>query len=249
MCMRARYLVVGLVVVLAVVTGFLIYQGNQTSTAGERHRDGHRRRRRVPPTADPVSPGDHAQHRGCAADAGRPADRPATNVPMTKLESGRQGTAVHHLLLRRRRLAPALERVHGRRRADQLALHRIPVRHLPARRSGQGRRRLHRARATRPARRPSGTAARSRRSSPRSTTSTWPTRKGHEIGTHYNGHFCERQPARRQPVDDRRLEQRARPVLRVHDRLEDSSTATPTPRTCRSRPSEVKGGRTPCLDG
>ena len=28
--MRARYLVIGLVVVLAVVTGVLIYQGNQT---------------------------------------------------------------------------------------------------------------------------------------------------------------------------------------------------------------------------
>ena len=32
--MRARYLVIGLVVVLAAVTGVLIYQGNQTQTAG-----------------------------------------------------------------------------------------------------------------------------------------------------------------------------------------------------------------------
>jgi len=32
--MRGRYLVIGLVVVLAAVTGVLIYQGNQTQTAG-----------------------------------------------------------------------------------------------------------------------------------------------------------------------------------------------------------------------
>ena len=34
--MQARYLVIGLVVVLAAVTGVLIYQGNQTQTASER---------------------------------------------------------------------------------------------------------------------------------------------------------------------------------------------------------------------
>ena len=32
--MRGRYLVIGLVVVLAAVTGVLIYQGNQTQTTG-----------------------------------------------------------------------------------------------------------------------------------------------------------------------------------------------------------------------
>ena len=85
--MRARYLVIGLVVVLAAVTGVLIYQGNQT------------RRRRVQlavTVTQTVHRGRHAhrsvrpRHRRRDRKSRRaPAgDRPPTNVPMTKLAPG-----------------------------------------------------------------------------------------------------------------------------------------------------------------
>ncbi|MET0865277.1 MAG: polysaccharide deacetylase, partial [Nakamurella sp.] len=77
--MRSSYLVTGLVLVLAVVTGVLIYQGNETSTSASS----------MPGTS--VNQGDaYAQDEETTAaevtvSAG---NRPPTNVPMTKLAPG-----------------------------------------------------------------------------------------------------------------------------------------------------------------
>jgi hypothetical protein len=83
--MRARYLVIGLVVVLAAVTGVLIYQGNQTRTAG------------LSPigateTAGGTTSSDPFGRDTAVADptsaVAVSGERPPTNVPMTKLAPG-----------------------------------------------------------------------------------------------------------------------------------------------------------------
>jgi hypothetical protein len=84
--MRGRYLVIGLVVVLAAVTGVLIYQGNQTQTTGSASvvvtqtvagADS--------TTSDPYGRDDAGATETTAVATG---DRPPTNVPMTKLAPG-----------------------------------------------------------------------------------------------------------------------------------------------------------------
>ena len=85
--MRVRYLVTGLVVVLAAVTGVLIYQGNQTQTAGSASVVV---TQTVPAqdaaTSDPYGRDNDGRDR----EPPRPptGDRPPTNVPMTKLAPG-----------------------------------------------------------------------------------------------------------------------------------------------------------------
>jgi hypothetical protein len=75
--MRSRLLVVGVVLILAVVTGVLIYQGNtekatasgtSTTASGDAYTED---------TDEPTIP-----------EVAAPGERPATNVPMTKLEPG-----------------------------------------------------------------------------------------------------------------------------------------------------------------
>src|SRR6478736_3353880 len=86
--MRGRYLVIGLVVVLAAVTGVLIYQGNQTQTAGSATvvvtqtvsgPDS--------TTSDPYGRDNTDAAETTAVSTG---ERPPTNVPMTKLAPGEQ---------------------------------------------------------------------------------------------------------------------------------------------------------------
>jgi len=84
--MRGRYLVIGLVVVLAAVTGVLIYQGNQTQTAGSASVV-------VPQTASGAEATTSDQFGRDNAEATETAaaatgERPPTNVPMTKLAPG-----------------------------------------------------------------------------------------------------------------------------------------------------------------
>jgi hypothetical protein len=76
--MRSRLLVVGLVLVLTVVTGVLIYQGNrETATASSDTSTS---------TSGDVFAGDTDAPTIPVVSA--PSERPATNVPMTKLEPG-----------------------------------------------------------------------------------------------------------------------------------------------------------------
>ncbi len=84
--MRGRYLVIGLVVVLAAVTGVLIYQGNQTQTTGSAS---------VVVTqtvtgADTTTSDPYGRDNAGATETTAVAtgDRPPTNVPMTKLAPG-----------------------------------------------------------------------------------------------------------------------------------------------------------------
>jgi len=75
--MRSRLLVVGVVLVLTVVTGVLIYQGNSdTSTASSG----------TSTTSVDVFAGD--TDAPTIPEVSAPSERPATNVPMTKLEPG-----------------------------------------------------------------------------------------------------------------------------------------------------------------
>ncbi len=84
--MRARYLVTGLVVVLAVVTGVLIYQGNQTDAASSLPLTVTQTSTAAGTPTDPYGR-DTAAATESPVDA--PAgDRPPTNVPMTKLAPG-----------------------------------------------------------------------------------------------------------------------------------------------------------------
>ena len=84
--MQARYLVTGLVVVLAGVTGVLIYQGNQTSTSSSSSIT-------VTETSSAGSSSSDVFGRDAAGSteattAVATGDRPPTNVPMTKLAPG-----------------------------------------------------------------------------------------------------------------------------------------------------------------
>ena len=80
--MRARYLVIGLVVVLAAVTGVLIYQGNQGQTAGSLPLG-------VTSGASTTSEAyAHDESTTGAQTVAPDASRPPTNVPMTKLAPG-----------------------------------------------------------------------------------------------------------------------------------------------------------------
>src|SRR6478735_11595527 len=80
--MRGRYLVIGLVVVLASVTGVLIYQGNQTQSAGSAQAIG---------SGVAVGSTDafaRDESTTGAGDVAPDAQRPPTNVPMTKFAPG-----------------------------------------------------------------------------------------------------------------------------------------------------------------
>jgi hypothetical protein len=83
--MQARYLVTGLVVVLAGVTGVLIYQGNQTSTSSSSPVT-------VTETTSATAPSDvfgrDPEVTTDATAAVETGERPPTNVPMTKLAPG-----------------------------------------------------------------------------------------------------------------------------------------------------------------
>ncbi|MEP6561597.1 MAG: polysaccharide deacetylase [Nakamurella sp.] len=77
--MRSSYLVTGLVLVLAVVTGVLIYQGNQTSTSASP----------MPGSSNSQGNAYSQDEETSAADVTVAAgNRPPTNVPMTKLAPG-----------------------------------------------------------------------------------------------------------------------------------------------------------------
>ena len=86
--MRARYLVIGLVVALAAVTGVLIYQGNQTLTAGNGGPLTVLQTTTVAgaTTSDPY--GRDADTSTGPVTTAQVGERPPTNVPMTKLNPG-----------------------------------------------------------------------------------------------------------------------------------------------------------------
>lgn len=94
--MRARYLLIGLVVVLTVVTGVLIYQGNRTGTTASESPESPvtiTQTTTAAPSDDPeTSPFAEAGPDGSstpAVDTAAPVgDQAASNVPMTKLNPG-----------------------------------------------------------------------------------------------------------------------------------------------------------------
>src|SRR6476661_4233857 len=84
--MRGRYLVIGLVVVLAAVTGVLIYQGNQSQTTGSASVVVTQTVTGAEATPSDTYGRDNADATETTAVA--TGDRPPTNVPMTKLAPG-----------------------------------------------------------------------------------------------------------------------------------------------------------------
>ena len=86
--MQSRYLVTGLVVVLAAVTGVLIYQGNQTQSASTSDVTVTETSSAAgTATSDPYGRDTEAPSES-ATPAASSGDRPATNIPMTKLAPG-----------------------------------------------------------------------------------------------------------------------------------------------------------------
>src|SRR6476646_8887609 len=86
--MQSRYLVTGLVVVLAAVTGVLIYQGNQTQSASTSDVTVTETSSATgTATSDPYGRDTEAPSEN-ATPAASSGDRPATNIPMTKLAPG-----------------------------------------------------------------------------------------------------------------------------------------------------------------
>ncbi len=227
---RAGYLTLAAVLVLAVITGVLVYQGNQPpATAG------------TPTVASTAS--------GTTSAASAAPSRPArpTNVPMTQAQGGREAAAVHHLLLRRRRRSRQVAGVHEGGRADRLPVQRLPHRHLPAdRRQQDG---VHRSRARSPASRRSGSAAPTPRCATRIKDLNAAYAAGHEIGTHYNGHFCsgaEPSVGVWNTADWNNELDQFFGFLKNYKKNNPGAEAADAER-CR-RPS-IKGGRTPCLEG
>jgi len=90
--MRARYLLIGLVVVLTVVTGVLIYQGSRAGTTASESPVTITQTTTAaadPQTSPYTDAGPDGSSTAAATGAAAPTgDRAASNVPMTKLNPG-----------------------------------------------------------------------------------------------------------------------------------------------------------------
>ena len=236
--MKARYLAVSLAVVLAVVTGFLIYQGNQpTPTAGE-----------ATVVVTETVPGDPtASESSSTAEPAPPGERPATNVPMTKLNPGDKapqfiifsfdGAGSHQ---RWNEFMAAAEPTNSRfvgflsgiyllgETAKQAGVYEGPG-HAPGKASiGYG--------------------------GPESEIVTEVNdlntaySKGHEIGTHYNGHFCSDNPPGGHQWTTADWDSELQQFFTFMTDWQELNGYTDVPELIVPTDA-VKGGRTPCLEG
>ncbi len=234
--MRSRLLVVGVVLVLAVVTGILVYQGNsEKATAGggsATTSSGLYVEDTDPPTVS-VAPA--------------PSERPATNVPMTKLEPGDQppqfiifsfdGAGSHQ---RWNEFMAAADESNSRFTGFLSGIYLLgdAARYAGAY-TGPGHK--------------TGAAAIGY-GGPESDIVTEVNdlnlayAKGHEIGTHYNGHFCDDAPPGGNQWTTADWNSELDQFFTFVKDWKELNGYTDAP-DLKVPPEEIKGGRTPCLTG
>ncbi|MGS0685364.1 polysaccharide deacetylase [Nakamurella sp. GG22] len=186
--MRARYLVTGLVVVLAVVTGVLIYQGNQTDAASSSPLT-------VTQTSTAAGTPTDTFGRDTAAATESPVDvpagdRPPTNVPMTKLAPGDKapqfiifsfdGAGSHQ---RWNEFMAAAEPTNSRFTGFLSGIYLLGD---PAKDAG-----VYIGPGHAPGKASIGYGGPEEEIVTEVNDLNLAYSKGHEIGTHYNGHFCD----------------------------------------------------------
>ena len=242
--MRARHLVVGLVVVLAAVTGVLIYQGNQWSTAGSSTVIV-TQTTTVGATPTDIYEADTAE--ATETPVAPTGDRPPTNVPMTKLAPGDKapqfiifsfdGAGSHQ---RWNEFMAVADETNSRFTGFLTGLYLIGE-------SGRG------AGVYTGPGHPTGEASIGY-GDPEDVIITeindlnLAYAKGHEIGTHYNGHFCSNKP----PGG---FQWNAADWENELDQFFTFLTDWKTLNGYADAPDltvpveAIKGGRTPCLEG
>ena len=243
--MRARYLVIGLVVALAVVTGVLVYQGNQTDTASS-----------LPLTVTQTSnaagsPSDpYARDTAGATDspvAAPTGGRPATNVPMKKLAPGEKppqfiifsfdGAGSHQ---RWNEFMAAAETTNSRFTGFLSGIYLLGD---SAKNAG-----AYTGPGHAPGKASIGYGGPESEIVAEVNDLNLAYSKGHEIGTHYNGHFCDDNPPGGNQWNtadwNNELDQF---FTFVKDwRKLDGYTDAPD---LTVPIDSIKGGRTPCLTG
>ncbi len=246
--MRARYLAVGLAVVLAIVTGFLIYQGNQsTSTAGE----GTvvvTQTSTLPPNAESRESSETTPSSSDAQPT--PADtggRPPTNVPMTRLNPGDRapqfiifsfdGAGSHQ---RWNEFMAAAEPTNSRFTGFLSGIYLLGD---PAKDAG-----VYVGPGHAPGRASIGYGGPEDEIVTEVNDLNTAYSKGHEIGTHYNGHFCSDNPPGGNQWTAADWENELDQFFTFMTDWKQLNGYADAP-DLQVPTSEVKGGRTPCLEG
>ncbi len=234
--MRSRLLVVGVVLVLTVVTGVLIYQGNTgTSTAGSTVTTS----ATVDPFATTTAPIPEV--------APPPDERPPTNVPMTKLEPGDappqfiifsfDGAGSHQ---RWNEFMAVADETNSRFTGFLSGIYLLGDEGKAAGAyTGPGH--------------PTGKAAIGY-GGPESEIVTevedlnLAYAKGHEIGTHYNGHFCDDAPPGGNQWTTADWNDELDQFFTFVEDWKQINGYTDAP-DLKVPADSIKGGRTPCLTG
>ncbi len=243
--MRARYLVIGLVVALAAVTGVLIYQGNQTQVANSLPLTVTQTSTAAGSPADPYARDTAAATQSpAAAPAG---DRPATNVPMEKLAPGAKapqfiifsfdGAGSHQ---RWNEFMAAAEPTNSRFTGFLSGIYLLGD---PAKEAG-----AYVGPGHAPGKASIGYGGPEEEIVAEVNDLNLAYSKGHEIGTHYNGHFCDDNPpgGNQWTTADWKNELDQFFTFMTDWKKLNGYTDAPDLKV----PLEsIKGGRTPCLTG
>jgi hypothetical protein len=242
--MRARYLIIGLVVALAAVTGVLIYQGNQTQVASSSPLT-------VTQTSTAGSPSDpYARDTAGATDspvAAPTGDRPPTNVPMKKLAPGEKppqfiifsfdGAGSHQ---RWNEFMAAAEPTNSRFTGFLSGIYLLGD---PAKDAG-----VYVGPGHAPGKASIGYGGPESEIVTEVNDLNLAYSKGHEIGTHYNGHFCDDNPPGGNQWNTADWKNELDQFFTFMKDWKTLNGYTDAP-DLKVPVDSIKGGRTPCLTG
>ncbi len=243
--MRARYLVTGLVVVLAVVTGVLIYQGNQTDAASSSPLTVTQTSTAAAPSTDPFAR-DTASAGESPVDVPT-GDRPPTNVPMTKLAPGDKapqfiifsfdGAGSHQ---RWNEFMAAAEPSNSRFTGFLSGIYLLGD---PAKDAG-----AYTGPGHAPGKASIGYGGPEEEIVTEVNDLNLAYSKGHEIGTHYNGHFCDDNPPGGNQWTTADWTDELDQFFTFMKDWKTLNGYTDAP-DLKVPVEAIKGGRTPCLTG
>ncbi len=242
--MRARYLVIGLVVALAAVTGVLIYQGNQTQAASSTPLTVTQTSTAAGSPADPYARDTAAATDSPAAASG---DRPASNVPMQKLAPGDKapqfiifsfdGAGSHQ---RWNEFMAAAEPTNSRFTGFLSGIYLLGD---PAKDAG-----AYTGPGHAPGKASIGYGGPEEEIVTEVNDLNLAYSKGHEIGTHYNGHFCDDNPPGGNQWSTADWNDELDQFFTFMKDWKKLNGYTDAP-DLKVPTDSIKGGRTPCLTG
>ncbi|TKV61910.1 polysaccharide deacetylase [Nakamurella flava] len=240
--MRPQHLILGLVAVLMVVTGVLVYQGNQVTSAATAGGSS-----ATSSSTDVFNGQDDPTTATTFATMAPAASRPASNVPMTKLEPGQQapqfiifsfdGAGSHQ---RWNEFMAVADQTNARFTGFLSGIYLLGD---PAKNA-----KVYTAPGHQPGKASIGYGGPEDEIVTEVNDLNTAYSRGHEIGTHYNGHFCSDAPpgGNQWVTADWNAE-----LGQFFDFVENWKTLngySDAP-DLQVPVSEIKGGRTPCLEG